>query len=271
MYGRGWPGRAVLTVLSAAMLLLGLSQATGTMLRTRASEPVPAAQTREARFITGTVIRRETVIPGSSDGWIRLKENGEKVAVGEALLRQADESPTVEQQILSQARALEELSLPRRRELLRELISGEGELDGIMLAALMRCEAQLPEWTEPAAEGEVLIRAEESGLFSSFTDGMEYLCPENWTERKMLPPADRDAMGKIVSGERWYLAFFSEEAMEPGDRLTAELLCGVFQTAALTVEECVPAAGGWQVLVGCDTALEQMTGIRRMTIKILED
>jgi hypothetical protein len=269
-----------------ALGALGLGQVLGLL------ETVQPAQTQEAvsepLLLTGTVIRQEQILYAPEPGtWVATLESGQRVAKGQTLFTLTGSSDRVQlarqlkREQLGLAYAAE--PLPQRRaaihgaiaalhsgtgdsSLLTSLLLGEGAASTELVSAL---EAQL----ESAPVTELAhIEAPEGGIFVPVVDGLEtVLTPKTpFLSQALLPqkPVSDLALGRLVTGDTWYLSALLPVSAAVGDSLQVELLSGIFEGCTLTVLETTDS--GW-ALLSCQELLAEVAPLRQITVKILSE
>jgi hypothetical protein len=146
------------------------------------------------------------------------------------------------------------------------LLLGEGAASEETAAELME---ELENTTVPA---QTHITAPEAGIFVPVVDGLEtLLTPETPVlSQALLPqkPISALALGRLVTGDTWYLSAALPVPVAVGDTLQAELLSGIFQSCTLTVLET--DASGW-ALLSCGELLAEVAPLRQITVKILSE
>ena len=264
-------GQAVLAVMVAALLMLGLGQAAG-LLRTekRQSETQPQPTRAQENLVVGTVIRQETVIYAPETGaWRCLLDEGQRAAAGQALFIDGTAEELWEPPIqspygrhLALLAAVRDYQRPGSR--------------GTELKALMTAEEENgAEFIETAQGAEQQrISAPVSGVFSRVTDGLEGVLTPEAPETGVadLPPEDRPAaLGKLITSDTWYYYTRLPEAVKPGDILEARLLGGGFGNCRLRVEWAKKRGQGYDTLLSASTGVEAVSSVRRLWVKILSD
>ncbi len=132
--------------------------------------------------------------------------------------------------------------------------------------------------------GSTNIYADESGLYSSFVDGLEYLSPEGVSElsvgqvRSLIasePETGGSGIGKLVTGMRWYYTVLMAKE-------EAGLLIGG-QTATISLDRCCseplsmrvesvgsPAEDGTcLVIYSCDRAMREIISSRVLSGELI--
>ncbi len=143
--------------------------------------------------------------------------------------------------------------------------------------------AEIAELTQRGVAGTASITAPVSGLYSSSTDGWEYLTPEELTyirpsELMSLMRENHSpsvySIGKIVSGNRWYYA--AVLSAEDGNRITGKksllVYFGQYMGLELTmdVEWLSNAEDGQQtLLLSCDKCMTDVLTMRRQTAELV--
>lgn len=258
MYTRKWSKQACITWMLLAITALGLGQVLGVIL-TPKEENIPEAEvSEEALVLTGTVILQQELIYAPQAGfWTRTASQG-KVSPGQPLftgpVSTADAANRAA--LLSGAMEAEALALPRRRESLHRAIGGlsTGETDMVEVMALVLEGVSQESLSEAAAQLSALtvqcekITAPAGGIF--------------------IAEAQDQVLGRIVTSEDWQLSLFLPFAVSVGDRISAELLSGIFREATFTVEEAQITPGGCQALLRCEQHLFDAAKIRNLTVKI---
>ena len=248
-------------LIGLSILALGLGQALGLFLTPRESETVATEET--VTILTGTVIRQEvTVYAPRPDFWVPVVEN-QRVTAGQTLMITAAARDALsEQRLWAQVEELREIALPLRREMLHEALR-EGDQEEFMALVL----SEGPSSGDISASAPMdTVQAPEGGFFIPVTDGMEeVLTPESPLVSLPLAPREETAVGRLITGEGWYLFARTELPLAPGQTVTAELLSGVFREAELTVVE----REGEKVLLFCEKGAEILGNLRFLSVKIL--
>ena len=212
----------------AAALLIGLSAAAwlADSLALPPRETAAGAAETELR-LSGIVVRSERAVYAPPGETLILAAEGGRVSAGEALL--AAGSAAALEQCARDMAASAGRSFARRAAAAAAL--GEPDL-ARPLAALY----------EPGtAGGYELVAAEESALWSRFTDGLEYLSPDSLAELGAAgigtapPDLGADAAGKLVYGLRWYFAAPLPAGCELAEGARCELSFAGFAAQARVV------------------------------------
>jgi hypothetical protein len=269
-----------------ALGTLGLGQVLG-LLHQEPSEPVQETA-EEPLLVTGTVIRQEQVIYAPEPGnWVATLESGQRAARGQTLFTLGGSSDRshlarqLKQEQLGLAYAA--APLPQRRAAIHEEIAAlhSGTGDSSSLVSLLLGEGAASAETASALEAELEntpavevahIEAPAGGIFVPVVDGLEtVLTPETPVlSQALLPqkPISDLALGRLVTGDTWYLSAVLPFSAAVGDRLQAELLSGIFESCTLTVVET--ADPGW-ALLSCQELLAEVAPLRQITVKILSE
>lgn len=249
-----------------ALTALGLGQALGLFL-SPLPEISPAAEEPTVVF-TGTVIRQEqTVYAPRADFWVPVADS-QRVTGGQTLMITRETRDALEMQSLEARREeLASTALPLRREMLHgaigDLLGGENSGRELMALVLSEGETALPETGALNVEA---VKAPAGGFFVSVTDGLEeVLSPERPVVSLPLAPVEETAVGRLITGESWYLYGETDLTLWPGQTLPVELLSGVFRQVELTVVE----AGEGKALLFCEKGAELLGNLRFLTVKIL--
>lgn len=253
--------------MTAALLLLGLSQAAGLLRRGELPQKEQEIQETQEQdsVVVGTVIRQETAIDAPEGSWRCLLKEGQRAAAGQALFV-SGEAENIEQPTEQNAYERHLALLAALRDY-QEPGSGGTALKNLMVTEPAESDASV------GSERET-IRAPDTGIFSQVTDGLEgVLTPaEPETHTADLPPKDPPrALGKLITSDTWYFYTVLPEAPEPGDTLDVQLLGGGFGTCTLTVEWARPCAEGYRAMLSAKDGLEAVSGVRRLWVKILSD
>ncbi len=286
--GKWSAGRALgWTCAALTALLLGqvLSRAT-----VGYGETAVATVFREEKTcVTGTVLRQEeTVTLPETGNYIPAVESGKRVGAGQALLieEKSPEAAEAARQVRMLRGGLSEKSIPlvTRRQQLREAIrrinGGDGRVrraQAETLGSLSRAEWETGSLKQAlsAAEAELLrvsktagkaCEVPASGIFSSAWDGLET------GETVSLPLSERTAgtAGRLVTGDTWYFQTVLPEAVEEGDYVTLELLCGIFAPARFYVEEVEKTQAGYACSLSCRAYLSEVSELRILTAAFLQ-
>ena len=148
---------------------------------------------------------------------------------------------------------------------------------------LIACRQEIGQLQEQGAEDAALIPAAVSGLFSSTVDGWETMtydeiCRVDPDALQSLLQQERDtpshALGKLVSGTRWYYAALmdSEEADRLRSKTSVQVLFGRYYGEKLTMKlEWISAssAGKRTVVLSCDKSLGEMLTARKQEAELL--
>ncbi len=280
--------KTLLALMLGALGALCLGQAAA-LLAERPPQTVTARlyMGEEPVCVSGVVIRQEVPVTAPVSGsWTALVSDGQQVSAGQTLAawETAENESARTVRLLRAGQAVAQKPVISRRQALREAIqalsgaSGQDrraaseDLTGLLLGQSGPAETGLAEAEEqltarPAAAS---VSAPVSGVFSAECDGLEeLLTPDSpWTEWSLpLRPVNRQAVGRLITGDTWYFRTELETVPEVGQTLTVRLLSGIFETAELTVEAC----RGSQVLLSCETALAAVAGLRQLEIRILPD
>ncbi len=286
-------------LLTAAALLLSAA-AYGSVwlwegLRHRMTAAVCVREVWEDSLIlTGTVLRRETVLSTACAQVLLLAEEGERLPAGAALAIAFDD-PTEAFRAKLLLRLEEEEALtcsPGRREgrladYAAALARGEQSrlptaargLASTVFSASAFTPEELQRETEAltaAGAAHALVVAPESGFFSGLTDGWEglspvhalTLSPRTFRER-MEAPGDTDgAFGKLVTDSRWAFAALLPLAdavrFSPGDALTLRLPDG--REVAACVSALNESGGEALLILECREALSRVLSLRQTAL-----
>lgn len=148
---------------------------------------------------------------------------------------------------------------------------------------LEECSAEMQTLQEQGAEYAALIPASVSGLFSTTVDGWETLTSD---ELKNIAPDDLRsllsenrnepayALGKLVSGTRWYYAALmdAEEADRLRSKTSVQVVFGKYYGEKLTMKlEWISAESGGvrTVVLSCDEALGEMLTARKQEAELV--
>lgn len=152
-----------------------------------------------------------------------------------------------------------------------------------ILTRLKACNGEIAQLQSQAAANATPIPAPVSGLFSRSVDGWETLTKEDLEQiepaalRSLLKEkreAPASALGKLVSGTRWYYAALmdAEQAERLRSRRTASVVFGRYygETLTMKVEWISPASDGVRtVLLSCGEALAETLTTRRQEAELL--
>ena len=281
------------------ILLMGMLGALGCLLLGQIMHLVPERpktaeatlyQSQEPIWVQGVVIRREYPLYAPQQGsWLCQVQDGAKVAAGQTVVRW-ETGRSLGEEALSLhllqrgAQAAEEPLYTRRmalREYIRQLAAARGtgrisaaqEVAGLVLGESQDVSRRLSE-REEALEMQSggfhqSISAPESGIFVSWTDGLEErLTPEDpWGGWSLpLKPLPGETVGRLVLGDTWYFRGKVPMALEPGDRLEAQL-----PVNAAPVTLTVQAVRDDWVLFSCQACMAEAAQTRTMTVKILPE
>ena len=277
--------RWVLGLMTAAFSLLVAGQL---LAETGRREPETVTALRYAGdppvYVEGIVIRQEIPVTGAvGTSWVPAAEDGEQVAAGQRLFSAevpeelADSARTLG--LLRSAAAAAELDLPERRQRIHGQITELGTLAGAdrtacaaRLTALVLGEtggfARAMEDAETAMRARPLpeITAPAAGVFASACDGLEtVLTIESPWETAALPAAaPQGALGRIITGDTWYLRTSLPVSVDVGERMQGVLpSCG---DAAVTLT--VEAVRGDQTLLSCGQSLALVAAVRHLTLEL---
>jgi hypothetical protein len=275
--------RRILIYIFLALAALGLGQVLGLLCTSQ--EPQSTLAASAPTLVTGTVIRQEQVIYAPEPGlWQSVLESGQKASKGQTLFILEESRSTVHlAQRLKQVQlglSYAAQPLPARRDAIHEAIAalGSGSGDSSTLVSLLLSEGDTS--AESAALEEELenisvttsahIEAPEGGIFVPVVDGLEtVLTPETPVlTQALLPltPVSDLALGRLVTGDSWYLSVLLPVSAAVGDRIQAELLSGIFRSCTLTVLET--DASGW-ALLSCQELLAEVAPLRQLTMRFL--
>lgn len=261
---------APMHLLLGALFLLTMGQLLGLAHTARQQETEPGSPSETVQVVTGTVIRQEVPIPGSGAGLVALKEDGTLVSAGE-LLFQEDSRGADSRRVTARAEEYAELSLPRRREKVAELLESTGsslsDTKAEELTALLLGENETSEWN-PGPEPEACIKAPAAGLFSSHTDGLELvLTPgEPWPRISLPMGTGEETVGKIVLTDVWYFAAELSFCPEPEEPVTVQVLTEEPFFVKFTPERTEPAGDRWRVLFRCQEGCGAVINCRNLSV-----
>ena len=253
--------RTYLSCIFLALAALGIGQALGLLLNSSPKEMESAVLASQPLLLTGEVIVEMTPVYAPEPGfWTRTAPEG-RVSPGQTLftgpVSTADTADRV--RLLDKAQSGQEMSLPQRREALHsaleELYAGTGdmvEVMGLVLAEPSEAQADQARQQLALEAGQCReITAPDGGVFISVPEG--------------------DTLGHIITDTRWQLSLELPFSLSRGDRLCAQLLCGIFQWVEFSVEQVEMTGQGCRVLLSCDAYLTQVAKIRNLTVKILPE
>lgn len=267
---KGKQNSAPVHLLLGALFLLTVGQLMGLVSMTRQEKAETVEPPEPVQLVTGTVIRREIPISGSREGFVACKEEGTLVSAGEVLF-QADSRGADSRWVTLRGAEYAALPLPRRRQLMRELLvdrdSRLSVTEAEELTALLLAENETSEWN-PGPKPEENIKAPAAGLFSSHTDGLEQvLTPEDPWPRLSLPmEPEAETVGKIVLSEMWYFAAELSICPEPEETVAVEVLTEEPFVTEFTVERTESAGDLWRVLYRCEESCEKILGCRNLSV-----
>lgn len=256
-----WRRQNVFFWMFLALAALGLGQVLGLVLNSESAATIQEEEISQSLILTGEVLLEEEPVRAPSAGiWTQTSPEG-KVSGGQTLftgpVATADISNEV--RLLSGAVAAGDMTRPRRREELHKAISGltGGESDVIDLMALVLEDASRQQLIEAQSRLAALagqcetITAPVGGIFIPETEG---LC-----------------LGRIITSEEWKITLELPFAVQPGDKITVELLSGIFREAQLTAESAAFTDQGCQVLFSCGQELPAVAKIRNISVKIFTE
>ncbi|MDD6024502.1 MAG: hypothetical protein PUC06_09750 [Oscillospiraceae bacterium] len=259
---------APMHLLLGALFLLTIGQLLGLVYRAPQQEPETSKPSEAVQVVTGTVIRQEIPISGSREGLVPLKEDGTLVSAGE-LLFQEDVRGADSRWVTARAGEYAEMSLPRRREKVAELLeatdSGLSGREAEELTALLLGENETSEWN-PGQEPETVIKAPAAGLFSSHTDGLELMLTpgEPWPVISLPMDSGEETVGKIVLTDVWYFA--AELPFCPEESVTVQVLTEEPFFVKFTPERTEPAGDRWRVLFRCQEGCGAVINYRNLSV-----
>ena len=193
---------------------------------------------------------------------------------------------TIKADILAMRRAAEQRELADttdRAVELRTLAFNKSSDESSIDQQIRALELRLYELGDVSGNRASVLTAPVSGLFSSVVDGWEDVTPE---QLMAMEPEDftallaseqaasEQAVGKLVSGSRWYFATVlpSETARQYAVGDTVELILGRFysQTLSMTVERRNDGASGDSLLVlSCGTGMADTLALRVQSAELV--
>ncbi len=268
--------------------------------------------------VEGWVIREESVLSGFGPDVTITAREGEKLSAGEAfgmrflgeegmenvsrrnaLQLRADQirevlsssgGSTAERPLRAAtelARAVARRDLSTLDELTLAVstyvFSGSSSDEETLRATLAELEAEIAQIDAQAAADTVSLYTDGAGLYSSVTDGYEFLAPG---DLEGLSPEElrdfvtggkilySDAVGKLVSGVRWYYAAIvsEQDATAITGREEYRAYFPVFFDGAVTlrVESVGPSQNGESVVVfSCDGQIDRMLSCRQAEAQLV--
>lgn len=273
----------------AALAALALGQFLGILWTVSKQEPAKTPEPHiedTAIWVTGTVIRREQVIYADTVAdWRCRLSAGQRAAAGQVLFS-AGETRSARRLAKNLAAArqsqdLQSVPLPQRRQRLQSAIADyqQGISSDLTLTALLLSESEAGAaflhdaenaLSTTALGAQVLITAPESGVFSQTVDGLEdILTPEHpYIFAADLPkkPVSALALGRLITGDTWYLSVTLPVSPAQGDKLQGVLPGG--ELCAFRAEDVCTTKNGSICLLSCTENLNSVTEIRKLTVKM---
>lgn len=268
--------KGILRQMVLALILLALGQAMG-ILQPTEEEPL---YTPETVVITGTVIRQEQVVSAPCLGDWYPVEHPQRVAAGGALYTEGNDrdEASLGVRLLAGAKKASLLSLPRRRGQLHEAIAAiAGGDDPEWMMELVLGEGEISEEELEAAQVQRtpeahVIYAPQGGIFADGTDGLEALLTPESPELPDIIEKDPLGLGRIITEDSWYFYGEFPEQLSVGAELSVELLGGIFAQTVFVVERsAICPEGTWMTLCRCESGVEQVAEIRKLSVKILPE
>lgn len=285
-----WSAGKALGWTCAALTALLLGQVLSRATMGYGETAVATVFRAEKTCVTGTVLRQEeTVTLPETGNYIPAVESGKRVGAGQALFieEKSPEAAEAARQVRMLRSGLSQKNTPlvarrqQMREAIRKMNGGDGETrrtQAETLGSLSRAELETETLKQAlsAAEAELLQVSETagqscevpaSGIFSSAWDGLEE-DPE-----ASLPLSERSARtaGRLVTGDTWYFQTVLPEAVEEGDAVTLELLCGIFAPARFRVERVQETEDGYVCSLSCRAYLSEVSELRNLTAAFLQE
>ena len=163
------------------------------------------------------------------------------------------------------------------------VFSGSSSDEETLRATLTELEAEIAQLDAQAAAGTVSLYTDSAGLYSAETDGYEFLAPGDLEglspdELRDLVTGGKvlysDAVGKLVSGVRWYYAAVvsGEDAQTIAGREEYRAYFPLLFDGAVTlrVESVGPSQNGESVVVfSCDGQLARMLSCRQAEAQLV--
>ena len=249
----------------------GIGLALGALLlgQLLSQSPRPGPETAPAvRYVPepcclrGTVIRREITIRASEGPWYPLLSPGSRAARGQALFsRSPGNSEDAGTDPLPVSGLRRRQALRAAAAALREGTVEDREQAARTLAALLSGDAD----SDAADRTGAVIRAPAAGMFAPGSDGLEAaLDRDPWGEYSLPPGTAPEAVGRLITGDMWYLRTDNPLHLVPGDRVEVQLP-GREEALSMTAE----AVRSGRVLLSCGSGLREVAEVREISVKIL--
>lgn len=268
--------------LLCAVAVLGLGQVVGSALRLRQGAEVGEVQRVHSQVVSGVVIRQEQLVYAPYPGFWETEEDERRVSRGGKLfsLREGNDREALRVRLLAGGISASALPLPERREEIHRAIARmqqTGDPEEVMMAVL----GEAPPGTEELEEAkEALARkswqrayiyAPVGGILIEAVDGYEGVLTPEQPDPGEAPEIPAGAVGRIITDPVWYFRGVLPRCPEPGEKITVEILSGVFRTVTMTVERREETEGGYLVLLRCNEGVEDVGKLRRVSLKIFTE
>ena len=263
-------------------------------------------ETQVSADATGVIIRDEVLLSSPYAETVPLLAEGEKIGAGQTVaLGFSEEIPTpqpemrmaVEQRVLQLYSAVSGNPAEREKELRGMLLSlacqplngDTARLKGLVLGstadqALLQKELEtlrafLAEWS--GTDGGAALKAENSGWFSSYTDGYETVLTPQWldtlTADLTVPesrPVKQSVYGKLVRSGTWYFAASLSRAqlaeLREGSTVTVEFGRSLPEAVSMRIERVKVGSGDTGLLVlSCDRFPDRVTTLRLQSCTVV--
>lgn len=256
-------------------------------------------ETQVSTDAAGVIIRDEVLLSSPYAETVLLLSEGEKTGAGQTVALgfsegkptpQPDTRMAAEQRVRQLFSAVSGNPAVREKELrgmllsmARQPLNGEtARLKGLVLGStadqdLLQKELDtlrtfLSEWA--GTDGGAALKAEESGWFSSYTDGYETVLTPQWldslTADLTVPdsqPVQQSVFGKLVRSGTWYFAVSLPRAqlmeLREGGTVTVDFGRSLPETVSMRIERVKTGIGDTGLLVlSCDRFPDRVTTLR---------
>lgn len=244
----------MLTLMLAAAAALLLGQA----FWQPAQETVTVKlYTPETLRLTGEVICEAVTLPKQAGTWYALLKDGQRTAAGQTLYVSKKPDEAAERQI----RITEAAAAGSRQPVTVR--------DGALQEALL---------TLSRSQGEERIKAAETltaAVLAMGTSDTEAQAADVSPVRSITAPVSGvfvsdptdETMGRIVTGDTWWVWLPPDFSAKPGETVEAELLSGIFRSVTMTVEEVTERG----LRLGCREALAEAACMETVAVKIKKE
>lgn len=247
-----------LTLIFLSLLLLFSGQLLGEFLTEREPQPEPVDA---SGVYTGDVTVETLEVLAPEPGfWTRTASEG-RVGPGDALFTGpvSTEDASLRLQLFSGTEAGQKKSLPRKKAALHQAIQTlqcdkKSTLEAMTLIleedveeALLQSQNQLAALSAQCTT----VTAPVGGIF--------------------LPGGTYPVSGRIVTAQTWQLSLLLPFGLEMGEEMPLLLLSGIFETVTCTVQSAQWEEDGCRVVLFCGEELAQVSKIRNLSVKFLQE